>query len=62
MNDGGREPNDEQLYDRVLDPGETRNHIADPANAVPLAEARALLAEYQTSLYAGDPPPTAPLP
>ncbi len=62
LNDGGREPNDEQLYDRVLDPGETRNHIADPANAVPLAEARARLAEYQNRLYGGNPPPTAPLP
>ena len=37
--------NAEQLYDLTNDPGETRNHAGDPANAAVLAALRARLDE-----------------
>ncbi len=54
----------EQLYDLVHDPGETRNHAHDPANAAVLARLRSHLdAEMAThaELAIGPPPPPAPL-
>jgi len=60
--DGGRHA--EQLYDLVHDPGETRNHAADPAHAAVLATLRDRLdAEMaaHAALAIGPPPPPGAL-
>ncbi|MBN8527355.1 MAG: sulfatase-like hydrolase/transferase [Planctomycetes bacterium] len=60
--DGGAHA--EQLYDLERDPGETRNHAGDPANAAVLADLRLLLdAEIaaHAALAIGPMPPPGPL-
>ncbi len=47
----GKGRNDEQLYDRQNDPGETGNHASIPENRAPLERGRELLAEYQKAFY-----------